>query len=98
MTTIYLTDGGPRQINIGKRKLLLKTTTPKMLSLKGTISSLVIQALKSIGKSHLTEEIKEQLRKQLRKENPIFAEADAMMAPAWIRAIILNLLTEIQNK
>lgn len=98
MTSVYLTDGGPRQINLGNRKLVFKTTTPKMLSLKGNISTLVIQALKSIGKNNLTREIKDLIKKQLHKENLIFAEADAMMAPAWIREFILNILIEIKSE
>jgi hypothetical protein len=43
-----LTDGSPREIRVGKRKIKFKKTTPKNLLAKGKISRLVIQALKQI--------------------------------------------------
>ncbi|NBR16001.1 MAG: hypothetical protein EBU01_15700, partial [Crocinitomicaceae bacterium] len=43
---VLLTDGSPRVINVGRRTIRLKKTTPKNLLAKGKISSLVIQALK----------------------------------------------------
>ena len=95
MNSIYLTDGGPRKIKIGNRLLVFKPTTPKMLALRGKISSLAIQALKTLGKGGINDEILHKLALALRNENIFMAEADAMLAPAWIREIIMNL---IKNK
>ena len=55
MNVVYLTDGAKRKIDLGKRKILFKNTAPKNLSAIGKISSLVIQALKEIGKDNCTE-------------------------------------------
>ncbi len=92
MKSIYLTDGGPRNIKIGNRTLVFKPTTPKMLSLKGKISGLMIQALKTLGKEAITKDIENKLAALLATENPFIAEADAMLAPAWIRAIMIKLI------
>lgn len=92
MKSVYLTDGGPRKIKLNKRMLILKPTIPKMLEMKGAISALVIQALKSIGKDKLTPEQNQKIREQLLTENPIFAEADARNAPAWIREFIMKII------
>ncbi|MEO6831187.1 MAG: DUF6088 family protein [Chitinophagaceae bacterium] len=92
MKSIYLTDGGPRNFKIGNRVLVFKPTTPKNLSLQGKISGLIIQALKTLGKDRITEEIRSKIRTLLAAENPIIAESDATLAPAWIRTIIMNII------
>jgi hypothetical protein len=48
MKLVYLTDGGTRNIKVGKRTISFKNTSPKNLFMKGEISSMVIQALKTI--------------------------------------------------
>jgi len=53
---VFLTDGAPRIIKVGNRTIKLKKTTPKNLKAKGEISSLVIQALREIGKDMATDE------------------------------------------
>jgi len=54
MNVVYLTDGAARKISLGKRKIIFKKTAPKNLSAIGSISRLVIQALKEIGKEKVT--------------------------------------------
>jgi ribosomal protein S19E (S16A) len=56
LNLVFLTDGAPRIIKVGKRTIKLKKTTPKNLKAKGEVSSLVIQALREIGKDKATEE------------------------------------------
>ena len=53
---VYLTDGSTRLIKIGNRTIKFKHTTSKNVTAKGEISSLVIQALRSIKKRHVDEE------------------------------------------
>jgi ribosomal protein S19E (S16A) len=56
MNIVLLTDGSPREIKVGKRKIKFKKTTPKNLLAKGKISQLVIQALKEIGNGKVRED------------------------------------------
>ena len=68
LNAVYLTDGAARKIQIGKRNILFKKTTPKNLSAIGNISKLVIQALKSIGINKVTADEEKQILDLLKKE------------------------------
>lgn len=94
MNVVYLTDGTPRKINIGKRKIIFKKTVPKNLSAIGKVSGLAIQALKEIGKDKITESEKAIILKQLQKEEQARLEHDIRLAPEWIRIIMRNALTK----
>lgn len=92
MNVVYLTDGAARKIELGKRKILFKKSTPKNLSTIGKISGLVIQALKEIGKDNVTENEIQLIIKQLEKEEPYRLEHDIRLAPEWIRIIMRKAL------
>ena len=88
MKLVYLTDGAPRTIHIGKQTINLKKTIPKNLIAKGEISSLVIQALKTIGKNKLEEKIETIILEQLKNEKSENILHDSKLAPAWIATIL----------
>lgn len=94
MNVVYLTDGAARKIQIGKRTILFKKTAPKNLAAIGEISSLVIQALKVIGKDKITTEEQEKIIAILKKENPTRLQNDIRLAPEWIRKIMRTALSE----
>ena len=97
MNVVYLTDGAKRKIDLGKRKILFKNTAPKNLSAIGKISSLVIQALKEIGKDNCTENEIQIILKQLTKEEPYRLEHDIRLAPEWIRVIMRQAINTRKN-
>ncbi|MFE3847252.1 DUF6088 family protein [Flavobacterium sp. LB3P45] len=97
MNVVYLTDGAARKIDLGKRKILFKKSAPKNLSAIGKISSLVIQALKEIGKDNCTENEIQIILKQLDKEEPYRLEHDIKLAPEWIRIIMRQALNTNKN-
>lgn len=88
MKLVFLTDGAPREIKLGRRSIKLKKTTPKNLSAKGEISGLVIQALREIGKDKLTREEEEKILDLLRQEDKKDLVHDIALAPVWIRKIM----------
>lgn len=88
MNVVFLTDGAPRSIEVGSRTIKFKGTTPKNLSVKGEITSLVIQALKEIGKDNVTDEQYQIIKSHLEKEKKEIIEHDAQLAPVWISKII----------
>ena len=92
LNLVYLTDGSPREIQIGKRTIKLKKTTPKNLLAKGKISSLVIQALKEVGQKAITEEFERKIVDLLKKEERKELEHDIQLAPVWIRKIMQKAL------
>jgi len=92
MNVVYLTDGAPRRINLGKRKIIFKKASPKNLAAIGRISSLVIQALKEIGKDNVTENEKQIILRHLENEDKYRLDHDIRLAPEWIREIMRQAL------
>lgn len=96
MNVVYLTDGAPRKIDLGNRKIVFKKTAPKNLAAIGAISGLVIQGLKEIGKDNVTWEEIDKILKSLEKEEPYRLEHDIRLAPEWIRIIMGKALKPVQ--
>ncbi len=88
LNVVFLTDGTARKIKTGNRTIQFKKTSPKNLAVKGRISSLVIQALKTIGKDKVTENEMEKIIQLLEEEKPTNLEHDIRLAPEWIRKIM----------
>jgi len=93
MKIVYLTEGRPRKLKIGNTTVILKTTSTRTTAIKGKLSALAIQALKSIGKDNVTNEEIEKIVNTLKNENPKHLEHDAKFAPVWIREILRTALT-----
>ncbi|MEJ2194624.1 MAG: DUF6088 family protein [Ignavibacteriaceae bacterium] len=90
LKAVYLTDGAARIVKIGNRTITFKKTSPKNLLAKGEISALVIQALKTIGKEKLEEDILVKVKSMLKKETKENIMHDAKLAPAWINKILME--------
>jgi hypothetical protein len=85
---VFLTDGAARTIKVGNRTIKLKKTTPKNLKAKGKISSLVIQALREIGKDNLTKDELNKIHEILKNEDKKNLKYDISLAPQWIKEIM----------
>lgn len=94
MNIVLLTDGSPREIRVGKRKIKFKKTTPKNLLAKGKISRLVIQALKEIGNGKVTAEEEKKIIDLLKKEEGKDLKHDIALAPVWVQKIMIKALTD----
>mgnify|MGYP003577447223 FL=1 len=97
MNLVYLTDGAARTIQIGKRKIVFKKTSPRNLAAIGSISSLAIQALREIGKDNVTEDEINNILRQLEKEDPYRLQHDIKLAPEWIRIIMRQAIKNRQK-
>jgi len=97
MNLVYLTDGAARTVQIGKRKIVFKKTSPRNLAAIGSISSLAIQALREIGKDKVTEDEINSILRQLEKEDPYRLQHDIKLAPEWIRIIMRQALKTNRN-
>ena len=97
VNVVYLTDGIPRKIKYGNRTIKFKKTAPKNLAMKGKVSSLVITALKQIGKGNVSQEVELQLTKVLKKESVENVRHDAKLAPEWISKLIFQLLNNFEK-
>jgi predicted transcriptional regulator len=91
---VFLTDGAARTIEVGKRTIKLKRTTPKNIMAKGKISALVIQALREIGKDRATSAELDKIIKLLKEEDPKDLLYDIALAPEWIKKIMKQATNE----
>lgn len=87
MRIVYLTDGGSRKVELGKRVIELKKTTPKNLATADRASGLVIQALRYLGKDHVDDSVVAKLRSRLSDADKKILLKDVVYAPAWMGPI-----------
>ncbi|MCD4779033.1 MAG: DUF6088 family protein [Candidatus Omnitrophica bacterium] len=89
-----MTDGHSRTIQVGKRHIKLKKTTPKNMATAGKISGLVIQALRFIGQENIDDKVIGILKRKLTEQDKQILMADLRYAPAWIEKMIRRLKEE----
>ena len=91
MKVTYLTDSLSRTIQVGKRQITLKRTTPRNMATAGKVSGLVIQALRHFGQEGVDKQIIAQLDRLLDDQVKSQLMKDIRYAPAWIADIIRDL-------
>jgi len=91
MRIVYLTDGPPRTVQIGKKQIILKRTTPRNMATAGKISGLVIQALRHMGRQHVGDDVIDRLDRRLDADARKQLLKDVRSAPAWIAEIMRRL-------
>jgi hypothetical protein len=74
-----------------------KSTSSKKLSMKGELSSLVIQAIEEIGIDHINKEIQVKLKEFLLKEDPKDLQHDLRLASAKVNDFIVKLMRTPSN-
>jgi len=91
---VYLTDGPSKEIKVededGKTHYTIKFkhAAPKNFALRGKISSQVIQAMRTLGRDHITDTALEKIRTAILRENMDDLNHDLALAPAWIAHVI----------
>ncbi len=88
MKVVFLTDGTSKKTKIGNQTIELRKASPKRMQLAGRISGLVFEALREIGKEHLTEEHIKTLKETLTSEQKGRVLHDLPEAPAWMHSHI----------
>ena len=91
---VFLTDGPSRTVKIGRMTIQLRQTTAKNMAAAGRLSGLLIQALRELGKEHMTPERREHLKRTLPAEKRQELIKDIKLAPAWMHAIFRELAEE----
>lgn len=88
MRVVFLTDGSPRRVRIGRLQIILKRTTPRNMATAGKISGLVIQGLRHLGKRRVDDRVLGILRRRLTASDKRQLVRDLRFAPAWVARII----------
>lgn len=85
---VILTDGASKKITIGNREILFKKTTPKNMATADTVTGLIIQAFKFIGKDKVTKKHLSRLKQRLSKDDLNIIRKNSYLAPAWVAKLI----------
>lgn len=85
---VFLTDGRSREVQLGRRTIVLKKTTPRQMATAGRISGTVIQALRWLGRSHVDDRVVSTLQRQLSASDKRRLLADLRYAPVWIGEVM----------
>jgi hypothetical protein len=85
---VFLTDGRSRTVRLGKRQIMLKHTTPKQMATAGRMSGTVIQALRWLGRRHVTADIIAALRRRLSDADREQLLQDIRYTPTWIAGVM----------
>ena len=89
MNSVFLTTGSGRKLKLGNRKVTLKHGVPRNFAFRGRLMPELVQALRSIGKDNVTQEVETRIM-QLFAETPETdtIEHDLLLAPFWMRQVI----------
>jgi hypothetical protein len=91
---VFLTDGPSRTVKIGSTTIQLRRTTARNMAAAGRLSGLLIQALRELGKEHVTQERREHLRRTIPVDKRRELLKDIRLAPAWMHPIFRELAEE----
>jgi len=91
---VFLTDGPSRTVKLGAITIQLRRTTPKSMAMAGRLSGLLVQALRELGKEHISPERIEHLKRTI----PLNARQELLkeirFAPEWMHPIFKELAEE----
>jgi len=89
---IFLTEGPSRKIKIGNQEIIFKKATKKVMLSAGTREGLLIQAIKNLGKDHITGKIRLQIAKFLKNSREEDIRRNMRFAPAWVRVLVFDIM------
>lgn len=91
---VFLTDGPSRTVKIGPTTIQLRQTTARNMAAAGRLSGLLVQALRELGKEHVTPERRAHLKRTLPADKRRELIKDIRLAPAWMHPIFRELAEE----
>lgn len=93
MDAVFLTSGSARVVKLGNRTITFRRAVPKNFAVKGRYTSLIVQALKSIGEENFSEEDLIHIQDIIQRHpEPETVEQDLAVMPSWIRKIFVRTL------
>jgi hypothetical protein len=88
---VFLTDGPSRKVKIGRQEIQLRRTTPRNMAAAGRLSGLLMQALRHLGKEHITPARVEHLKRTLPAKERSLLLKDLRLAPTWMHPLFRDL-------
>lgn len=91
---VFLTDGRSKRLRLGKLDIVLKQTSPRIMATAGSVSGMVIQALRYLGKAQVTDATVRRLDRRMADADRKQLLKDVAYAPVWIGNIMRRLATK----
>lgn len=88
LNIVLYSDTSARKIKIGNQTITFKKASSKNLAFVGEISTLAIQAFRTLGKDQVTSDDIKKIKRILLSENHKHLKHDLQLAPVWIRKLI----------
>lgn len=88
---VFLTDGPTRTVKLGRQEIQLRRTTPRNMAMAGRLSGLLTQALRHLGKEHITPARLAHLKRTLPARERQRLLHDLPLAPAWMHPLLREL-------
>ncbi len=92
---VYLTDGPSRQLRVGKQTIVLKHTSPRVMSTADKGSGTVIQALQYLGKDNVTPVVISKIKSTLADFDRKELAKDIKTAPDWMKPIVREIIAKV---
>lgn len=89
---VFLTDGPPKTLKLGKLEIVFKQTTVKNMAAAGSKEAMLVQALKHMGKDHIDERMLQAAKAFLKGTTRREFERNLKFAPQWVRSILFKLM------
>lgn len=96
MKDVYLTDGRPRKVNLGKVEIVFKHASQRTMATAGRASGDVIQALRWIGAAHVDDAIVSNLRTNLSDKHKVQILKDLRFAPDWMAPLLKRIASRAE--
>ena len=89
---VFITDGSPRRVTIGKGKGILFKHTSEMRNFvyQSQLMALIVTALREIGENKVTKEQLDIIRQHLKKVSEQDFAHDILLAPIWVRKTLIE--------
>lgn len=91
---VFLTDGRSRVVKVGRMTIQFRRTTPRIMSVAGSPSGLVIQGLRWIGADNVTSARVARLKQALPPRDRRGLLLSLTAAPVWMHPILRELAGE----
>jgi hypothetical protein len=88
---VFLTDGKPRKLSVGKLTIELRKAAPRHMLLAGKESGVVIQALRYLGADHIDTRAVQKLADSLPANVKRELIRNLSAAPAWMRPFLKDI-------
>ncbi|MBN2746082.1 MAG: hypothetical protein JXR34_05090 [Bacteroidales bacterium] len=98
MNAVYITNGAKRKVKVGERTIIFKNAVQKNFQFKGKLLPLIIIALKELGESRVTNEIRNKiisLISESKTDERTTMMNDLYLSPVWIKELLLPIIKKI---